>query len=101
MARPHASDPAVPSGRGPIWLTALLLVVGLLGHLLAARAIGGSRVAYGHHIFGFFLILAVTGAVVAGLGWLFWRTRRNLTLIVIGAIQALLGILVYLQQPHH
>ena len=98
MATPHAIDAAVPSSRGLIWLGVLLLVVGLLGHLLAARAIGGSSLAYGHHIFGFFLILVVTGAIVAGLGWRFWRRRRDVTLLVIGAIQALLGILVYIQQ---
>jgi len=29
-----------------IWLGVLLLVIGLLGHLFAARAIGGSYVAF-------------------------------------------------------
>ena len=87
------------TGRRHIWLVVVLFVVGLLGHLLAARAIGGSRIAYGHHIFGFVLIAVVTGAVIAGLGWLFWRRRRDLTLLIIGAVQAILGILVYIRSP--
>ena len=47
-----------------MWLGGLLLGLGLLGHLLAAHAIGGSAVAYEHHIFGFFIILLVSGAVI-------------------------------------
>ena len=35
------------------WLGAILLGLGLLGHLLAARAIGGTFVAYRDHILGF------------------------------------------------
>lgn len=70
----------------------LLLLVGLLGHLYAAHATGGSRTAYTHHVFGFFLILAVTGGLLALLGRLFWRGRSALTLLVIGAVQALLGL---------
>jgi uncharacterized SAM-binding protein YcdF (DUF218 family) len=74
------------------------LALGLLGHLLAARAMGGSRIAYLHHTAGFFIILVVTGAIIAALGWRFWRGRRDLTLLTVGAVQALLGILVYVGQ---
>ena len=70
----------------------LLLGVGLLGHLYAAHAIGGSRVAYTHHVLGFVLILLVTGGILAGLGRRFWRGRPALTLLTIGAIQAVLGL---------
>ena len=80
------------------WLAVALLVVGLLGHLLAAHAMGGSRIAYGHHTFGFFLILVVTGAIVAAVGWRYWRGRRDVLLLVIGALQALFGIAVYVAQ---
>ena len=73
---------------------AALVVVGLFGHLYAAHAIGGSRVAYGHHVFGFFLILAVTGAILAALGWRFWQSRPDITLLSVGVVQALFGILV-------
>ena len=84
--------------RRKIWLSAVLLGLGLLGHLLAAQGIGGSAVAYQHHIFGFFLILLVSGAIIAGLGWLFWRRRHDITLLAIAAVQALFGILVYVER---
>ena len=78
------------------WLGAFLLVVGFLGHYFAARAIGGSYIAYRDHIFGFFLILVVTGAIIAGLGWKFWKGRRDITVLIIGLVQALFGIWVYI-----
>lgn len=78
------------------WLGVVLLVVGFLGHYLAARAIGGSYIAYRDHIFGFFVILLVTGAIIAGLGWRFWKGRRDITLLIVGLVQALLGIWVYI-----
>ncbi len=78
------------------WLGVILLVVGFLGHYFAARAIGGSYIAYRDHIFGFFIILLVTGAIIAGLGWRFWRGRRDITDLLIGLVQALLGVWVYM-----
>ena len=76
----------------------VLLGLGLIAHLWAAHLGGGSGVHYGHHVFGFFLILAVTGALIAGLGRLFWRSRPDLTLVAVGAVQALLGALVVAEQ---
>jgi hypothetical protein len=78
------------------WLGVILLVVGFLGHYFAARAIGGSYIAYRDHIFGFFAILLVTGAIIAGLGWRFWKGRRDITLLIVGLVQALLGVWVYI-----
>ena len=78
------------------WLGVLLLVVGFLGHYFAARAIGGSYIAYRDHIFGFFVILLVTGGIIAGLGWRFWKGRRDITLLIVGLVQALIGIWVYI-----
>jgi hypothetical protein len=78
------------------WLGVILLVVGFLGHYFAARAIGGSYIAYRDHIFGFFVILLVTGAIIAGLGWRFWKGRRDITLLIVGLVQALLGVWVYI-----
>ena len=80
--------------RGGGWL---LLGLGLLGHLYAAHAMGGSRVAYTHHILGFVLILVVTGGLLAALGHWFWRSRPGLTLLAIGLVQALLGLWIALE----
>jgi protein-S-isoprenylcysteine O-methyltransferase Ste14 len=79
-------------------LGVLLLVVGFLGHYFAARAIGGSYIAYRDHIFGFFLILLVTGLIIAGLGWRFWKGRHDITLLIVGAVQALFGVWVYMER---
>ena len=87
-----------PTDRRLIWLGVLLLAVGFLGHFFAARAIGGSYVAFRDHIGGFFLILIVTGAIIAGLGRLFWKGRNDITLFIIGVVQALFGIVVYIER---
>jgi uncharacterized SAM-binding protein YcdF (DUF218 family) len=62
---------------------------------------GGTSLAYSHHVFGFLLILVVSGAIVVGLGWRFWRGQFDITLLTLGAIQALLGIAVYIMQAAH
>jgi hypothetical protein len=87
-----------PIDKRLIWLGALLLVVGFLGHYFAARAIGGSYLAFRDHIGGFFLILGVTGAIIAGLGWKFWRGRTDITLLIVGIVQALFGVFVYIER---
>jgi len=81
-----------------VWLGAILLVLGLLGHVLAAHAIGGSRLAYTHHVLGFFLGLVVFGAIVGGLGWRFWKGRFDITLLIVGVAQALFGLAVYIER---
>jgi hypothetical protein len=86
------------ASRRRAWLGVFLLGVGLLGHLLAARAIGGSYVAYRDHIFGFFLILLVSGALIAGLGWRFWKGRHDITLLAVGVVQALFGAVIYIER---
>lgn len=97
-----SSVPAVAgtASRRWAWLGVLLIVTGLLGHLFAARAIGGSYVAYRDHIFGFFLILLVSGALIAGLGWRFWKGRHDITLLIVGVVQALFGVVVYIDRFH-
>jgi len=75
----------------------LFLGIGLLGHLYAAHAIGGSRIAYTHHVGGFLLILAVTGGIIAALGGRFWRSRPDITVLAVGVVQALFGIFVALE----
>jgi uncharacterized membrane protein (UPF0136 family) len=86
--------------RNWIWLGVILTVVGFLGHFFAARAIGGSYVAFRDHIAGFFLILVVTGAIIAGLGWRFWKGRKDITVLIIGVVQALFGIAIYMMRFH-
>jgi len=97
--------PAADSTSSPttqLWrvAVAVLLALGLLGHLLAARAIGGSRMAYTHHVFGFFLILVVTGIIIALLGRWLWRDRPRITWLVVAAVQALFGLIIYLDRFH-
>lgn len=93
MSTPSAAAPTSTS-RLPRWGGVLLLGLGLLGHLYAAYAMGGSTVAYTHHVLGFFLILAVTGAIIVVLGRRFWRSRPDITLLAVGVVQALFGLLV-------
>jgi uncharacterized membrane protein HdeD (DUF308 family) len=97
MSTPITADGRSHASRRSIWLGIVFLVLGLVGHLYAAHAIGGSRVAYTHHVFGFFLILVVTGAIIAALGWRFWRSRPEITVLTVGVVQALFGLLVALE----
>ena len=94
MSTSPTADGRSPPSRPRIWVGIVLLVLGLIGHLYAAHATGGSRVAYTHHVLGFFLILVVTGAIIAALGWRFWRSRPDITVLTVGAVQALFGLLV-------
>lgn len=91
---------ARPMKRSWIWLGVVLLAVGLSGHLLAARAIGGYYIAYRDHIAGFLLFTVVTGAIVAALGWRFWKGRHDITLLIVGALQTILGIVIYINRFH-
>ena len=94
MGTASTADDRSSARRISTWVGVVLLVLGLIGHLYAAHAIGGSRIAYTHHVFGFFLILIVTGAIIAILGRFFWRSRPDITVLTIGAVQALFGLLV-------
>jgi hypothetical protein len=93
-------DDTRPPRRTWVTLAVILLILGLLGHLIAARAIGGSYVAYRDHIGGFVLGLVVFGGVAAALGWRFWKRRPDITLLIVGMAQALFGLAVYLARFH-
>ena len=82
------------------WLGVLLLAAGLSGHLLAARAIGGYYIAYRDHIGGFVLMTVVTGLIVAVIGKRFWKGRPDITVLIVGIIQTLLGIWIYTMRFH-
>jgi hypothetical protein len=93
-----ATDAAHATRRTYSWIGVVLLVLGLLGHVLAARAIGGTHLAYRHHLLGFVLITVVAGAIIFGVGWRFWKGRYDISLLLLGAVNALLGLLVYVQR---
>ena len=86
--------PDPPPSRLSLWAGVLLLVIGLLAHVYAAHAMGGSTIAYTHHVLGYFMILLVTGGAIVALGWRFWRARWGLAILVVGIVQALLGLWV-------
>jgi hypothetical protein len=100
MEMPRAVAVTGTGSRTRILLGVILLVLGFLGHFFAARAIGGSYVAFRDHIQGFFLILVVTGAIIAGLGWRFWKGRHDITILIVGAVQALFGLVIYIERFH-
>ena len=88
------------NGRAPVRfaLGVVLLSAGLLGHLLAAQAIGGSRHAYHDHIFGFFALTAGSAVIIAALGWKFWRGRHDISVLTLGIVQAILGLVIYIER---
>lgn len=98
MATSNAGPTARKQNQTWIWLGALFTVLGFLGHFFAARAIGGNYIAYRDHTFGFFLILVVTGVIIALLGRFLWRGRRDITILLIGVVQALVGFVIYLNR---
>ena len=89
------------SSRSPeLWLGLALVVAGLLGHVFAARAIGGTYLAFRDHLAGFVLILVVTGGLIAVAGRRFWPARSDRTWLVIGIVQAIFGVYVYIERFH-
>jgi hypothetical protein len=78
----------------------VLLALGLLGHVLAAKAIGGTHLAYRDHLLGFVLITVVAGAIIFGAGARFWKGRYDISLLLLGVVNALVGLLVYVQRFH-
>jgi uncharacterized membrane protein (UPF0136 family) len=81
-------------------LGVLLLAIGLSGHLLAARAIGGYYIAYRDHIAGFVMATIVTGVLVWAIGRRFWKGRTDITILIVGILQTLFGIFVYIVRFH-
>jgi hypothetical protein len=98
MATPPMSGASSSTRRSRFLLGWVLLALGLLGHLLAARAIGGTYVAFRDHVAGFVFLTLVSIAIVGGLEWKFWKGRRDVTVLAVGAVQAMLGLLVYIQR---
>ena len=78
-----------------LFLGVILLVAGFLAHFLAARAIGGTYIAYRDHMFGFVVLTLVSAVIVWLVGMRFWKGRHDITLLLVGVIQAIIGLLVY------
>src|SRR6185437_8105709 len=100
MKTPIAIDVVDQGRRARTWLGLVLLGIALLGHLLAARAIGGSYIAYRDHVMGFLVILLVSGALIVAAGRWLWKGRLDMTVLTVGIIQALFGIFVYATRFH-
>ena len=100
MGTPTSFTPPHSTQRNPILLGVTFTAAGLLGHLLAARAIAWNPMAYRHHILGFLVILAATGPIIALIGWRFWKGQRDLTVLIIGIVQAMFGLVIYLRRFH-
>jgi len=96
----HTTDGAGSTRQTFTAIGVLLLLVGLLEHLISARAIGGSYIAFRDHIFGFVLITIVSGAIIFGLGMRFWKGRRDISILLLGIVNLLSGFLVYLGRYH-
>lgn len=94
------NDAVAADNRLWAWLGVLLLLAGLSGHLFAARAIGGFYMAYRDHIFGFFFLTTVSIVIVAALGWKFWKGRQDITVLIVGALQAIAGLIIYIFRYH-
>lgn len=76
----------------------LALGAGFLGHVLAARAIGGTFSAYRDHLVGFAGLTIVSGAALALAGRFLWKGRHDVTLLVLGLLQASIGLFVYMER---
>jgi hypothetical protein len=98
MGTPSMPAESSSTRRTRVLLGWVLLWLGLLGHLLAARAIGGTYLAFRDHIAGFLILTLASLVIIGGLGWKFWKGRRDITLVAIGAVQAILGMMVYIQR---
>ena len=71
------------------------LALGLAGHLTAAKVEGGHVIHYRDHIFGFVMLSLVCGILVGLVGRRFWKGRRDITLLIVGMLQTVLGWWVY------
>lgn len=98
MDAPSSGLTTNSGSRMRLWAGYLLLGVGLLCHVLAAQAIGGSWIAYRDHVLGFVLLTVVSGAIIAGLGWRFWKRRHDITVLILGVVQSALGVWVYVER---
>jgi len=98
MTSASSGTPRAPSSPVLLWLGVALLIGGFFGHFFAARAIGGTYIAYRDHLAGFVILTAVSALIVWALGLRFWKRRTDITIFIVGVIQAAIGVLVYVQR---
>jgi hypothetical protein len=73
-------------------------VVGFLGHYFAARAIGGTYVAFRDHIGGFVVLTLISALIIWSLSLRFFKGRTDMVVLLVGIVQALLGVFVYINR---
>jgi hypothetical protein len=56
---------------------------------------GGTYIHYRDHIGGFVILSAAAWVILALLARYFWPRRRDITVLTLGVVQAILGLLVY------
>ena len=99
MTSASSVTPPTESSRSLLWLGVVLLIVGFFCHFFAAP---DRRVL--HRVprpsLGFVLLTVVSGLIVWALGLRFWKRRYDVTIFIVGVIQAVLGVLVYIQRFH-
>jgi hypothetical protein len=78
-----------------LYISLVLLAVGLAAHLLAADVEGGRPIHYRHHVTGFFLIGALVAIVVVGLGRVLRGGNRRFGLLTVAVAQAVVGLVIY------
>ena len=100
MGASHMVDSSHATQRIWSWIGVVLLVLGLLGHVFAAKAIGGTHLAYRDHLLGFVVITVIAGAIIFAVGSRFWKGRYDISLLLLGAVNAMVGLLVYVQRFH-
>lgn len=96
-----ASSETLRMGRRPfVMLGAALGALALTLHVLAARTIGGSYIAYRDHLAGFAVIALISGLLIGILGTRVWPRRRDIAWLTFGLLQAAVGVLAYVTRFH-
>ena len=98
MSEPAAPPIAASTRYAYILAGIALTLLGLAGHIRAAKALGGTHIAYRDHLLGFVIVAVVSGIIIALLGRRFWRGRSDVSILIFGVVQALVGALVYVQR---
>ena len=76
-------------------LGALFLALGLGGHLASAHEIDMLPHAFRDHIAGFIILTAGAAVILLVLERFFWRGRRDITVLVLGIVQLVLGAAIF------